>query len=1322
MPSGILGMSRRGYEMEDDEEYMKPMLPTVPEKCGPPVINLGLLIEFAVQQILHELTVLTELLPKKLDADRKISIVQFAHATRTIFIKLLAVVKWVKSSKKFESCASICYFLDQQAQYFIETADRLAQLSREELVHARLPAFQVPAAVDVLTLGAYPRLPLCIKNRFIPEGTITAREQACVLLRLNQVIQSRLSLAAAKFSPRIKNIIIKNGMVNMTVPGEFGVSLTLLGERANTKWTLLDIRMLVEDYEIGFGTRLVHPLQVNTVHNVLQLRMDNSKEPLSEVYSVLHSFAQSLQLDVLCCQASRVINGQMRQYAVIERYDHKEGVLIIAYWLKRTQHNRYTSQYRMKIFSDPEKEHSGLQVRHYPVGKCLPQIDDRTGRLSVSRLLSETVSVRCRERLLRLRERLECIKPRARVYLTGKAAPTLTYPLLGADSHDDEMLVLCVNAFSGNILALVRSLGSRQELRDLEQLLSDCAPLPAIAKLLSRLRILVMVERYRKAVAPLPVRIVAESLMKLHLSNMQSMPSDRICLQFIREDSYFLIVCFLPCEIRGVEIDIYLLSNVEGKMNLVRMHPSQTLTSAPTSNFYAKHRDDSPPLAKRSRWLGNTKQLTSSVATIDDRLSFMRICEELDRRGVKYRPLVTEPTVGGLMLQITDFSSAVSAASSSFLASVVRCVLRLDTRTRVIWPFEHTVVDVPLVADFYQPRYAHKPLRTKTSVLEIHSSGGVSVTSTNTADSVSQNMIDRMIAFSHMHDVVKNFAIAYYAHYHKLCCITAFTYHKLVIAYGAQRDQLMFVSWRMMKNANPKQYFYLTFGIGPNRAIANAKTLSIEPERPTQWNPHMLLKDRLQENLNRRRSLTELMQYLIETVAPLSSLHAFTKIKLQSLRAYSQMLCAESSLPVSLQASLLVVDELTIRLVYGPIELEFLLLSGSRVAVRDCARSTPTAYRLHTFCSRFVTHELRIAHEERSPGSLSWMRSPSGPSSLPPHQMGRSPASRIVASPMSHMSLSVPPSESEASPLRCIPSEHSSHSRAPMLIDHNALQRMTSINECGVCPLEEYLFALSYLSRLGPALEGYRREHRGSGAHPVVQFRHLSVTPESVRVSVMGAAPPNMKHDPFIVTFHIHLDEETMTLKLKLDFEGEEVPPMMDIRIAERYFERCVARLGNELALVSFINACRLAVPGAFSAMAKIMNAQMEWTEDSPWRPSLQLTVWSHEGSNPRARLSLGIVIDQTNVSVLILLCLRATRHDPNERNADASKHLIQLIYNTQTNSVMRRGGAGEEDASGVNQLLATISEKYARLNERSLWPAVHALAHNFMHSRSVPA
>lgn len=47
--------------MDDDEEYMRPMLPTVPEKCGPPVISLGHLLELSIQTVYHELNVLSEL-------------------------------------------------------------------------------------------------------------------------------------------------------------------------------------------------------------------------------------------------------------------------------------------------------------------------------------------------------------------------------------------------------------------------------------------------------------------------------------------------------------------------------------------------------------------------------------------------------------------------------------------------------------------------------------------------------------------------------------------------------------------------------------------------------------------------------------------------------------------------------------------------------------------------------------------------------------------------------------------------------------------------------------------------------------------------------------------------------------------------------------------------------------------------------------------------------------------------------------------------------------------------------------------------------------
>lgn len=59
----------------------------------------------------------------------------------------------------------ISSFLDQQTILFVDTADRLASLARDALVHARLPSFAIPFAIDVLTTGSYPRLPTCIRVR-----------------------------------------------------------------------------------------------------------------------------------------------------------------------------------------------------------------------------------------------------------------------------------------------------------------------------------------------------------------------------------------------------------------------------------------------------------------------------------------------------------------------------------------------------------------------------------------------------------------------------------------------------------------------------------------------------------------------------------------------------------------------------------------------------------------------------------------------------------------------------------------------------------------------------------------------------------------------------------------------------------------------------------------------------------------------------------------------------------------------------------------------------------------------------------------------------
>lgn len=40
---------------------------------------------------------------------------------------------------------------------------------------------------------------------------------------------------------------------------------------------------------------------------------------------------------------------------------------------------------------------------------------------------------------------------------------------------------------------------------------------------------------------------------------------------------------------------------------------------------------------------------------MEDRLTFLRIAEELDKRGIKYDPVTVSPVVGGPLLRITEY-------------------------------------------------------------------------------------------------------------------------------------------------------------------------------------------------------------------------------------------------------------------------------------------------------------------------------------------------------------------------------------------------------------------------------------------------------------------------------------------------------------------------------------------------------------------------------------------------------------------------------------------------------------------------------------------
>ena len=91
--------------------------------------------------------------------------------------------------------------------------DRLYNLAHDFLCQARLPAFAVPTAIDVLTTGTYPDLPRAIKDRYVPPEPLSPEGKEKTLIRLDQVIKCRL--VSCSLPPRITDFRVqKEGLQN----------------------------------------------------------------------------------------------------------------------------------------------------------------------------------------------------------------------------------------------------------------------------------------------------------------------------------------------------------------------------------------------------------------------------------------------------------------------------------------------------------------------------------------------------------------------------------------------------------------------------------------------------------------------------------------------------------------------------------------------------------------------------------------------------------------------------------------------------------------------------------------------------------------------------------------------------------------------------------------------------------------------------------------------------------------------------------------------------------------------------------------------------
>ncbi|XP_026466667.1 mediator of RNA polymerase II transcription subunit 14 isoform X2 [Ctenocephalides felis] len=954
-------------------------------------ISLAMLIDFIIQRTYHELTVLAELLPQKTDMERKIEIYNFSSRTRQLFVRLLALVKWANSASKVDKSSHIMSFLDKQAMLFIDTADMLARMARETLVTARLPSFHIPAAVEVLTTGTYSRLPSCIKDKIVPPEPITASERHQTLHRLNQVIQHRL--VSGSLLPQMRKFKIEAGRVTFHVEHEFEVSLTVMGDGPNIPWRLLDIDILVEDKETGDGKALVHTQQVYYIHQVIQSRLVDNADPLSEVYNCLHYFCQSLQLEVLYTQTLSLCRDRLDDHIHVDEYTPGR-CLTISYWRELTSKDpRSELGYRLSIQVDSHDPARPLAVVHVPtLGNKESEVADRAIRselLSMERLLVHTIYVRTKGRLTELKLELQDLLKDVECHLQGSPA-ILSMPILQPCLRAEQLLIT-VDTHTGIMQCHVPQYPQAMHVPELQQALNgDHSRIPG---LVSELRYWLTQRRCEKTLQHLPAT-PHERLPLLHYPDhpMSKISRHRMFVQLHRHPGVILIVEMKEKETCQTEMD-FIFHMAVVKHSSIDDDPHDETIETEFPKMYLRvqnlidfdsfvithgpftHVDEQPNAVERTNGLALKRksgvlfkldgarrakqpayfipELAHVIALCDERIPFVQLSLELTKNNVAHQGLQVEGQATALVLRILQMpppqpplpacatnSTSMDHLFKALLKRLLSVSIRVQLRNLMrIWTVELVFFGSPISSSNPKEQGMRRPVYLQYEM-----------TPSETTHLTVESFLNDWSQIAHLYTIVQEFAEYYKADKYNLqsiMSIKSYTYLKLILGYGLDKGATVTIFW----SAETKS-FRMIFGTNS-----------------TAINAHSIMREQLEAHLNRYRDLTQIARLLHETYEPLVSLGKLPI--LPQLGVHSQ----RPQVPVS-TFTILPQSPTLIRIAYqGMYCLEVRMSGGGLVSIRDGAYSrydrsnvvdefTPTQG-LKGFLSRFVD-ESAVSSRRRS--------------------------------------------------------------------------------------------------------------------------------------------------------------------------------------------------------------------------------------------------------------------------------------------------------------------------------------------------------------------
>uniref|UniRef100_A0A8C9W527 Mediator of RNA polymerase II transcription subunit 14 n=1 Tax=Scleropages formosus TaxID=113540 RepID=A0A8C9W527_SCLFO len=824
-------------------------------------------------------------LPRKTDMERKIEIVQFASRTRQLFVRLLALVKWASNAGKVEKCAMISSFLDQQAFLFVDTADRLASLARDALVHARLPSFAIPFAIDVLTTGSYPRLPTCIRDKIIPPDPIMKQEKQTTLNQLNQILRHRL--VTTDLPPQLANLTVANGRVKFRVEGEFEATLTVMGDDPDIPWRLLKLEILVEDKETGDGRALVHTLQVNFIHELVQSRLFADEKPLQDMYSCLHSFCLSLQLEVLHSQALMLIRERWGDLVQVERYIPAK-CLTLSVWNQQVLGRKTgtASVHKVTIKIDEADGSKPLQISHEPpLPACESKLMERAmkiSHLSVEKLLIDSVHARSHQKLLELKAILKAHNVNDSSFIES-ALPTLVIPILEPCGRS-ECLHIFVDLHSGMFQPMLYAL-DQSMLDDIEKSIND--DMKRIISWLQQLKFWLGKQRCRQSVKHLPT-VCSDTL---NLANASSHPAGSLSkhhlfIKLTRLPQYYIVVemfdvpgCPTKLEYRYHFLSVAQLEGDDGPPSaqlLQQFKPNVdelVLDAIPSKGVRPGTKRKlsgeqaaaiEPKKPKRSgEMCAFNKVLAHLVAMCDTNMPLIGLRCELSNMGIPHQGVQVEGDCCSHAIRILKIPRCKGVSEETQRAlecSLLDCTFRLQGRNNRTWVAELVFCNCPLGSTSSKDQGGtstrHVYLTYENPLSE--PVGGRKVVEMFLSDwnSISQ-LYECVLEYTRCLPDVPSYMSIFSE-------VRLYNYRKLVLCYGSTKCSSVTIQWN---SAN--QRFHLSLGtVGPNSGCSNC---------------HNIILHQLQEMFNKMPTVVQLLQILADTQAPLNAINKLPTVPMLGL-------------------------------------------------------------------------------------------------------------------------------------------------------------------------------------------------------------------------------------------------------------------------------------------------------------------------------------------------------------------------------------------------------------------------------------------------------